>query len=435
MQTYRYAQRQVLLLASLMLAAVQTHAATHILAGHLMTGEDATVRGASTVIVDAGRVVAVVDGLDRGGADDTVIDLSAAFVTPGWIDMHVHIASELSPRRQLERFTLDPQDHAYRSVAYAQRTLDAGFTSVRDLGTSHGLAQSLRRAIAEGWVRGPRIYTAGKAIATTGGHGDPSNGRSIALSYDAGPAAGVANGLDEVRKAVRQRYKEGSDVIKITATGGVLSQARSGQNAQFTIEEVAEIVRTARDYGFRVAAHAHGTEGMLRAVEGGVDSIEHGTFMSDEVMRAMKRRGTWYVPTISAGQFVANKARIDGYFSELVRPKAASIGPLILGTFTRAYENGMKIAFGTDCGVCAHGENWREFVYMVEGGMPIEEAIVTATRNAAELLDRADELGTLAPGKRADIVAVPRDPRDDAMAMGAVIFVMKDGVVEKHTAR
>lgn len=430
--TTRWLARRCALIAICLSVATPAGAATHVLAGALMTGEDDRVRGPSTVIVADGRVEAVVDGHDRGGPDDTVVDLSDRFVTPGWIDMHVHIASELSPQRQLERYTLDPQDNAFRSVVYARRTLDAGFTTVRDLGTSHGLAQSLRRAVAEGWVEGPRIFTAGKAIATTGGHGDPSNGRSIALSYDAGPAAGVANGLDEVRKAVRARYKEGSDVIKITATGGVLSQARSGQNAQFTVAEVEEIVRTARDYGFRVAAHAHGTEGMLRAVEGGVDSIEHGTFMSDEVMRAMKRRGTWYVPTISAGQFVANKARIDGYFSELVRPKAASIGPLILGTFTRAYENGVRIAFGTDCGVCAHGENWREFVYMVEGGMPIEEAIVAATRSAAELLGESDDLGTLSTGKRADIVALARDPREDPMAMGEVIFVMKDGVIEKH---
>ena len=300
---------------------------------------------------------------------------------------------------------------------------------MRDLGTDHGVAQSVRRAVAEGHIVGPRIFTAGKSLATTGGHADPTNGVNRALRGDPGPAEGVVNGLDDAYEAVRARYKEGSDLIKITATGGVLSQAASGQNPQFTEAEIAAIVAAARDYGYRVAAHAHGTEGMRRAVVAGVDSIEHGTFMSDEVMELMKERGTWYVPTISAGVFVGEKAEVEGYFSEVVRPKAAAIGPVILDTFAQAYRTGVPIAFGTDTGVSPHGDNWREFVYMVEAGMPATEAIVSATRSAAVLLNQWENLGSIEPGKYADIIAVPGDPREDVEEFGRVHFVMKGGEV------
>jgi imidazolonepropionase-like amidohydrolase len=280
-------------------------------------------------------------------------------------------------------------------------------------------------------VVGPRIITAGKAIATTGGHGDPSNGRNRALASDPGPIDGVVNSPADAYKAVRARYKEGSELIKITATGGVLSQARSGENPQFTVPEIEAIVAAARDYGFKVAAHAHGAEGMRRAVVGGVDSIEHGTYMSDEVMKLMRQRGTYYVPTIIAGRFVAEKAELPGYFSELVRPKAAAIGPLIQDTFARAYRAGVPIAFGTDTGVSPHGDNWKEFTYMIEAGMPALEAIVSATVSASDLLDRSDDLGSIEPGKLADIIAVPGDPQTDPGQFGRVHFVMKAGRIYK----
>jgi imidazolonepropionase-like amidohydrolase len=405
---------------------------TLIHAGRLIDVADATVLEARTIVVEADRVAAVQAGYADPGPGDTVVDLTAATVMPGWIDMHVHITHEQSPRRQVESFTLDPADQAFRSVAYAERTLMAGFTTVRDLGTDHGIAQSLRDAIAQGWVVGPRIVTAGKAIASTGGHADPSNGRNQELAWDPGPIDGVVNSVTDAYKAVRARYKEGSDLIKITATGGVLSQAKSGQNPQFTIPEIEAIVAAAHDYGFRVAAHAHGAEGMRRAVLGGVDSIEHGTFMTDEIMKLMRQRGTYYVPTIIAGRFVAEKAEIDGYFSDLVRPKAAAIGPLIQDTFARAYRAGVPIAFGTDTGVSPHGDNWKEFTYMIEAGMPAMEAIVSATVSAADLLDRADELGGIAPGKLADIIAVPGDPLTDPAEFGRVHFVMKAGKVYKQ---
>lgn len=403
-------------------------AETVIHAGKMVDAASGEVREAVTIVVDGERIKAVEAGY-RGRAD---IDLKDAFVMPGWIDMHVHIASQRNPASFVERFTLEPADQALRAVPYAERTLMAGFTTVRDTGTSHGLAQSIRRAVAEGHIVGPRIFTSGKSIATTGGHADPSNGVAEALRGDPGPTDGVVNGTVDAYKAVRARYKAGADLIKITATGGVLSEAKSGQNPQFTEEEVAAIVAAAKDYGFRVAAHAHGTEGMRRAVAAGVDSIEHGTYMSDAVMALMKEKGTWYVPTIVAGMFVKEKAEIEGYFSEAVRPKAAAIGPVIAHTFSRAYKAGVKIAFGTDTGVSPHGDNWKEFVYMVDGGMPALEAILSATRSAAQLLDRWDSLGSIEAGKLADIIATPGDPREDVQAFGQVHFVMKDGTVYKQ---
>ena len=244
----------------------------------------------------------------------------------------------------------------------------------------------------------------------------------------------MINSTDDARQAVRQRYKDGSDVIKITATGGVLSYAKSGDAPQFTVDEVKAIVETANDYGYKVAAHAHGEEGMYRAVAGGVTSIEHGTMMSDRVMQLMKQKGTWYVPTIYAGRFVAEKAKIDGYYPEIVRPKAARIGAMIQDTAARAYKNGVKIAFGTDMGVGPHGDNAREFIYMVEAGMPAAYALQAATIRAAEVLG-VDDQGVVEAGKRADIIAMPGDPLADIGNVMKVDFVMKDGVVYRKPAR
>lgn len=381
-----------------------------------------------SIIVEGNKIVDVQAGYAKPSGADKVIDLKNKTIMPGLIDCHVHMEHETSPTRYQETFTYNPADYAFQSVVFAERTLRAGFTTVRDLGGT-GVNISLRNAINKKLIRGPRIYTAGKAIATTGGHADPTNGYRDDLMGDPGPEAGVANGPDECRKAVRQRYKEGSDLIKITASGGVLSVAKSGENPQFTEEEIKAIVETAHDYGFKIAAHCHGAEAMKRAITAGVNSIEHGTFMDEEVMQLMKQHGTYFVPTITAGKSVADSAKKPGYYPALVTPKALAIGPKIQGTFAKAYKAGVKIAFGTDAGVYAHGKNWLEFVYMTEAGMPAMEAIQSATVSAADLIGVADKIGSIEKGKLADIIAIDGDPIKDIQAMGRVTFVMKEGVV------
>ena len=385
--------------------------------------------GPHSIVIENDRIREVRPGrAEIAGAE--VIDAPAGSTClPGLMDMHTHLTMQTNPQGYAEGFRLNPADFALRSVGYAEATLMAGFTTVRDLGDRDGLSISLRNAINQGLVRGPRVFTSGKSIATTGGHADPTNGVNQRLMGTPGPADGVINGPEGAREAVRQRYKEGSDLIKITATGGVLSVARSVDNPQFKTDEVEAIVGTARDYGFHVAAHAHGSEGAKRAILGGVSSIEHGTFMTDEVMRLMKERTVWYVPTISAGVFVGEFARRPGYYPDIVRPKALAVGPIIQKTFERAFKAGVPIAFGTDAGVFPHGLNAREFVLMVEAGMPPMATIVSATVNAAKLLGESENLGAIAPGRYADVVAVPGDPTADIALMQRVHFVMKGGRV------
>lgn len=429
----RLRQLSPALLAAALSAPVAGIAATQtaVHCERLFDARSGRVLGEHTILVEGGLVREVIPGRAKLGGDVESIVLGDRTCSPGWTDLHVHLGSESGPASYSEGFRLDPVDYAFRSVGYARKTLDAGFTSVRDLGGE--VSPHLRDAINQGLVEGPRIFAAGKSIATTGGHADPSNGYNSMLSHligPPGPTEGVINSVDDARQAVRQRYKDGSDVIKITATGGVLSYARSGDAPQFTLDEVQAIVDTAKDYGYRVAAHAHGTEGMKRAVLAGVTSIEHGTHMDDEVMRLMKQRGTWYVPTIYAGRFVADKAKEPGYFPEVVRPKAATIGAQIQDTAARAYRAGVPIAFGTDQGVGPHGDNAREFVYMVEAGIPAAYALQSATLHAATVLGVADQ-GVIEPGRRADIIAMPGDPVADINAVMGVDFVMQAGRVHR----
>jgi imidazolonepropionase-like amidohydrolase len=410
----------------------QSHAATLLHCGKLVDVRAGRMLGNSTVAVDGGTVQRVESGFKAAGAGDKVIDLRTHTCMPGWIDMHVHLTQEYSAKSDIENFRLNPSDRAYRSVVFAERTLLAGFTTVRDVGADADVNISLRNAINAGLIKGPRIYAAGRSLATTGGHADPTNGMRDEIEEHLPTPDSVVNSPEEARRAVRQRYKDGADLIKITATGGVLSVASSGQNPQFKEDEIRAIVDVAKDYGFKVAAHAHGAEGMKRAVRAGVHSIEHGTFMDDETIALMKQNGTYYVPTIMAGKWVAEKSKLDGFFPDLVRPKAAEIGPQIQSTFARAYKAGVKIAFGTDTGVSAHGDNALEFVYMVEAGMPALEAIRAATLDAATLLGVAEKLGTLETGKWADVVAVPRDPTAEIKTMQQPSFVMKQGVVYRQ---
>lgn len=421
------------LAAALLLATASlARGLTLVYCGTLLDSVSDAPRKEMTVVVDGARIMAVEKGYTKPAEGDKVIDLKNATVTPGWIDCHVHLTSEQSPTRYTDNFFMNPADFALRSTVYARKTLLAGFTTVRDCGAADNLNLSLRKAITAGWVDGPRIYASG-GVSTTGGHGDGTNGYNSLLQLELAPhQVGIANGPDEMRRAVRQRYKDGADFIKIASTGGVLSLAKSGDAPLFTTEELRAVIDTAHDYGLKVAAHAHGTEGMKRAVEAGVDSIEHGTYMTDEVIALMKAHGTYYVPTISAGKFVAEKAKIDGYFPAIVRPKAATIGPLIQATFQRAYQSGVKIAFGTDQGVAPHGDNAMEFVFMVNAGMPAVAAFKSATIEAAKLIGIEKDAGTIEAGKWADIVAVPGDPLTDIKLVMQPSFVMKAGVVYKQ---
>jgi len=401
-------------------------------AGSLIDGRSDTPRHEVTIVVEGERIVEVVSGYRAASAGETVVDLRQLTVVPGLIDMHVHLGGQLSPTSYIERFTLNAADVALQAASHARITLRAGFTTVRNLGDSYNVTVALRDAIRKGWVEGPRIYTAGKSLATTGGHADPTNGFAAALASDPGPAEGVLNGPEDARKAVRQRYKDGADLIKLTATGGVLSLARNPDNPQFTDDELQAVVATARDYGFAVAVHAHGAEGMKRAIRAGVDSIEHGTRLDDEAVKLMLEHGTYLVATLSAGRFTGEMAKVPGWFPEVVRPKAAAIGAVGAQGFARAYKAGVKIAFGTDTGVSPHGDNAKEFVYMVEAGMPPMKAIQAATLEAARLLRAESDLGSVEKGKLADLVAVKRDPLADVAALSDVAFVMKGGAIVKR---
>jgi imidazolonepropionase-like amidohydrolase len=420
---------RLLLLISVLSTSVLAQK-TIVHCGNLIDGKSNDVQPQMTIVVEGNKITAVQKGFTKPAGDDKLIDLSQKTVMPGWIDMHVHLEGETNKDQSLQRFTLNDADIAFRSTVFAKKTLMAGFTTVRDLGGS-GVNIALRNAINAGMVVGPRMITAGKSIATTGGHADPTNSFRKDLMGDPGPKEGVINSPEEARQAVRQRYKDGSDMIKITATGGVLSLAKDGSGPQFTDEELKAIIETAKDYGMHTAAHAHGAEGMKRAVMAGITTIEHGTKMTEEIMDLMKQKGTFFVPTISAGKFVAEQAKISGYYHPLVVPKALEIGPLIQETFRKAYRKGVKIAFGTDAGVFPHGDNAKEFGYMVEVGMPAMEAIKSATVVNAGILGMSDKVGTIETGKLADIVATDENPLTNIKTMEKVFFVMKDGVVYK----
>ena len=402
---------------------------TALQCGHLIDTVAGKVLGESTIVIESGHVREVLNGL-QAPAGAKAIDLKSQTCMPGLIDSHVHLTGETSRTEYVDRYHWNVADYAIRSTVYARRTLLAGFTTVRNLGDGANESAALRNAINAGIIPGPRIFTAGKAIGSTGGHADPMNGLNQELSRDLGAVDGIINGADDAMKAVREHYKLGDDLIKIMPSGGVLDEGASGDNSQMTLEEIRAIVSTAHDYGFAVAAHAHGAEAIRRAVIGGVDSIEHGTFMDAEDMKLMVEHGTYYVPTIIAGDFVARQAKIPGYYPATVARKAQEIGPLIQATAGRAYKAHVKIAFGTDAAVYPHGQNAHEFELMVGAGMPPMFCIQAATVSAASLL-RQKDLGAVAPGKIADVVAVPGNPIDDISLMKQVSFVMKDGVVYK----
>ena len=402
---------------------------TVVHAGRLIDGTSTTVRERVTILIADDRILDVQPGFATV-AGAKVIDLSKSTVMPGLIDSHTHITSELGGNAIVEAVTKGAVDAAVRSTVYAKRTLDAGFTTIRNLGSEGGADVALKRAINDGMVPGPRIWSARSTLSITGGHGD-QGGLRPDLTEAPTYADGIVDSPEEAAKAVRYQHKYGADVIKFTATGGVLSINDSGDLQQFSDAEMRTIVETAHLLGLKVAAHAHGKRGMEAAIKAGVDSIEHGTYLDDETIALFKKHGTYYVPTVLAGKTVEELAKKPGALHPSVREKAARIGPLIQGAFGRAWKGGVKIAFGTDSGVSAHGENAREFGYMVEAGMPAIEAILSATRNAADLLGAADRIGSVQKGRYADLIAVDGDPLRDISLMRQVRFVMKGGVVYK----
>ena len=425
------------------LAAVLTPASAddiHVIhAGTLIAVPGEAPVAAASVIVRHDTIERVTKGYvsarDAGaGPDDTVTvhDLKDMAVLPGLIDGHVHLTHESNPRQRLEAVELSDADRALMAAAHARATLMAGFTTVRDVGAGGGDAIfALRDAAARGLVPSPRIYASGATISVTGGHGDGTQGYrdDVAATMRSG---GVCDGPDSCRAAVREQVRRGADHIKLTATGGVLSNTATGTGQQFTDEELSAIMETAHAMGRRVTAHAHGKDGIEAALAAGVDSIEHGTYLDARTARAFRQTGAYLVPTILAGVTVAAWADDpDTYLTPFQQEKSREVGPKMLDMARRAHEAGVPIAFGTDSGVSRHGENAREFALLVEAGMTPAEAIRAATVAGAENLGRSDMLGTIEPGKRADLIGVDEDPLADVAALMDVDFVMKDGVVYK----
>ena len=400
--------------------------------GKLIDTLKGTSLGPTTVRISGDRIEAVLPGVAQV-AGARVVDLSGETCMPGLSDMHVHLSNQADMTNSFaESVTLNEADWVVRSTVYARRTLMGGFTMVRDLGDSNYEVLGLRNQINAGWIPGPRIFAAGPALGSTGGHADPTDGFRREFQPEAGAAQSMVNGPEDALKAVRLHYKQNVDCIKVVASGGVQDESKSVDNPQLTEEELRVIVATAHDYGYTVAAHAHGPEAMRRAVMAGVDSIEHGTFMTEEVMDLAKAHGTYFVPTMYTATFVTEKAKVPGAYTAAVTRKALLVGPQIVKTVALAYKRGVPLAYGTDEGVFPHGENWRDFPLLVQAGVPPMYAIQMATINAARLIKHDDELGSVTPGKLADVVAVEGDPLVDIQRMRAVTFVMRSGVVYKQ---
>jgi imidazolonepropionase-like amidohydrolase len=382
-----------------------------------------------SILVRAGRIVSVAAGY-QAPAGATLVDLRNAFVLPGLIDSHVHLSSEQGPDSRINTFLKTDSDAAIDAAGYARITLEAGFTTVADLGGPAEAVLALRSGIARSVVPGPRIIAAAGAISVHGGHGD-ANGmpRDLALVLR---SPGVCSGADDCRRAVRERVRDGADIIKITATGGVLSQTAAGLGQQFSDEELKAIVEAAHAMGRKVTAHAHGVDGINSFLRAGGDSIEHGTYADAESVKLFRQNGAYLVPTLLAGDFVAREAeRPGGFLTPVQAAKAREVGPKMLDMARRMHAAGVRIAFGTDTGVSAHGDNAQEFALLVKAGLTPLEAIRTATVNAADHFDLTAEIGSIAAGKAADIIAVDGDPLANIRELESIDFVMKGGKVYK----
>lgn len=430
-------------LAAVMASAVSAHAqqtpvatglsaqpeTTFVEAGRLLADpSNGVVQRDKTLVIRGNQVVEVRDGLVGDASQGKVVDLRQAFVLPGLIDSHVHLTSQQNPNARLEEVTLSDADQAMVGARYARRTLMAGFTTVADLGASNQAIFALRNAVRNGDVPGPRIIAAGSSVSIHGGHGDINGYREDVMHLLSSES--ICSGPEDCMRAVRIQVRAGADIIKITATGGVLSNTAAGLNQQFSDDELSAIVGSAHRMGRQVTAHAHGVDGINAFLRAGGDSIEHGTYLDDQSIRLFKSNGAWLIPTLLAGDFVARIASgPDNFFTPAQTAKALEAGPKMLDMARRAHEGGVKIAFGTDSGVSAHGDNAQEFALLVRAGLSPLEAIQAATVGAAEHLRIANEAGKIAVGMPADIVAVSGDPLTDVTELERMKFVMKSGVV------
>lgn len=412
-------------------ALAQTPVTTFVQAGRVLVDPaSGKVESQKTLVIQGGKVVRIADGYvsEPGGK---VVDLKSRFVLPGLIDSHVHITGQQNPNGRLEEVTQSSAEQAMVGARYARKTLMAGFTTVADLGGDNDAVFALRKATALGDVAGPRIVAAGSAVSVHGGHGDV-NGYREDVMHVLRPGS-VCSGPDDCRRAVREQVWKGADVIKITATGGVLSNTAAGLGQQFSKEELEAIVDSAHRMGRRVTAHAHGGDGIVSFIKAGGDSIEHGTWLDAEGIALMKKSGAYLVPTLMAGDFVVRIVQgPNNFFTPAQAAKALQAGPLMVDMTRRAHAAGVKIAFGTDTGVSAHGDNAGEFALLVKAGLTPMEAIQAATVHAADHLQLSAVAGSLTPGHAADLIAVDGDPTQDVTVLTKVGFVMKDGTVYKE---
>lgn len=436
-----FLQRFLIVLVSIAIVLVSpVRAAEYVIvhAGTLLAEPGKAPVSNASVIIEDGRVLRIESGFSSadGFASPqdivTIYDLSDHFVLPGLIDSHVHLTSENNPQGRLQTVQMSDADRAMLGALYARRTLMAGFTTVRDVGARGGDAIfALRDAINQGWIEGPRIFASGSTISVTGGHGDGTQGYRDDVA-DVLASSGRCDGVAACRRAVREQVRRGADHIKLTSTGGVLSNTAAGTEQQFFDDELVAIMETAHSMRRKVTAHAHGVNGINAALEAGVDSIEHGTYLDKESIRLFRRNDAYLVPTLLAGATVVEWANDpDTFLTPPQQAKSLQVGPRMLEMARRAHQGGVKIAFGTDSGVSAHGDNAREFALLVEAGMTPMEAIYSATVAGADHLGKSDMIGSLEPGKQADLIAVEGDPLADVTVLEAVSFVMKGGMVYK----
>jgi len=420
-------------IAALLIVATQSAAAdvTLIHAGRLLTVAGEKPTSEQTIVVDGERIVEVVDGFAEAssyGANTRVINLRGQFVLPGLMDMHVHLQGELGPKNEKESLEMSSQLMQMRSIMFAMRTLKAGFTTVRDVGSSAQEMYAMRDAIDAGWIDGPRIIAAG-GVGITGGHADISGVKPELMELWTDDS--ICNGPYDCRRATRNAIKYGADLIKITSTGGVLTDRATGTGQQMEMDELREVVLAATRMGRKVASHAHEEDGIVAALEAGVASIEHGTYTGPRAIRLFKETGAYLVPTLLAGKTVGAMAVESDFMSDAIKSKAVRIGHDMAGNFAKAHAAGVNVAYGTDSGVSRHGTNAEEAVLMVEAGMTEMEVLVAATINAADLIDMSDAIGTIEAGKFADIIAVDRSPLENIEELLDVNFVMKGGKVYK----